>query len=95
MVLLLYRNTSDLGWSPAQILVARMLWDAVPVRQEDYMPRNEWVLTTKAREMALIKRYLNRQQDLTLKTKVLLQLALWTVLIITQNKLMEIKLEFN
>ena len=57
MALLQYRNTPDrdLRLSPVHILFARKLNNVVPVKPGDYTPKKEWLLTARARELALAK----------------------------------------
>ena len=63
--LMQYRNTPCryLGLSPAQILFARSLRDAVPVAPEKLQLRPEWVLTAQQRETALAKRHLAGEES--------------------------------
>ena len=65
--------------SPAQIVFARKLKDAVPVRPGDYAPREVYILTAKVQEGTIAKRHLTIKEDLKMKTKVLSQLVLGTV----------------
>ena len=76
--LLNYRNTPDrdTNLSPAQILYARQLNDALPTNPANLKLRPEWVLTAEARERALSKRHLARHVDLLSKSKPLKPLAL-------------------
>ena len=71
--LMQYRNTPDrdTGLSPAQVLYARKLRDTVPCSLRDLQLRPEWVLPRDARERALSKRHQNKEQELSLSTKVL------------------------
>jgi hypothetical protein len=69
MALLTYRNTPDRDThrSPAQILYARTLRDAVPCPQGLLHLRKEWILTREARETALAKRTRSVVPSLMLK----------------------------
>ena len=64
MALLQYQNIADtdLGLSPAQILFSRMLRDGVLVKPGKYAPRRDWVFTVQARELALAKRHVTREE---------------------------------
>ena len=59
MALLVYRNTPDMDTrhSPAQVLYARQLREAVPCDPSWLRKRKEWVSTREAREKALAKRH--------------------------------------
>ena len=78
MALLTYRNTPDRDTdrSPAQILFARNLRDAIPCRPGALKLRKEWILTTQAREAALARRHEVRAKDLNSKAHPLHPLAL-------------------
>lgn len=73
MALLAYRNTPDRDTlrSPAQVLFARQLRDAVPVEPGKLRLRPEWVLTMEAREKALAKRHVVKGQQWAEHTKAL------------------------
>ena len=66
MALLTYRNTPDRDTrrSPAQVLFARTLRDAIPCAPSALRLRKEWVLTREAREQALARRHEVRGQQL-------------------------------
>ena len=71
--MLTYRNTPDrdTGLSPAQVLFARKLRDAVPGNLEGFKLRPDWVLTLERRELTLAKRHQVRGEALTKGTKEL------------------------
>ena len=71
--LLQYRNTPDrdTGLSPAQILFARNLKDALPSNPSSLKLRPEWILTSQAREKALAKRHLATRTNLEQHSKPL------------------------
>ena len=71
--LMSYRNTPDRDTqrSPAQILFARQIKDAIPVSKEKLKLRPEWVLTAEMREQALAKRHLSIHTELLSKSKQL------------------------
>ena len=71
--LLQYRNTPDrdLKLSPAQILFARELRDAVPVHGSRLKLCKEWILTAEAREVALARRHQLREEALSEHTRKL------------------------
>ena len=79
--LLQYRNTPDrdTGLSPAQVLYARQLRDAVPTVPSKLELRKDWVLTKDLRERALARRHQVRGVQLTEKTKDLGVLELGTI----------------
>ena len=81
LALLQYRNTPDrdTGLSPAQILFARTLRDAVPCPPADLQLRPEWLLTAAAREKALSRRHQTRDSQLREHTKPLQPLTVGTV----------------
>ena len=64
--LLNYRNTPDrdTGHSPAKVLFARQLKDTIPTDPRNLKLRPEWLLTSQARQKALARRHLAREQDL-------------------------------
>ena len=68
-----YRITPDrdIGRSPAQVLFARKLRDAVPCSLWDLQVRAECVLMMDARERALAKRHQSREMERSVSTKVL------------------------
>ena len=65
MALLTYRNTPDRDTkrSPAQVLYARSLRDAIPCDPTQLKLRPEWILTSQAREKALARRHHLRGAD--------------------------------
>ena len=73
LALLTYRNMPDrdTARSPAQVLYARQLRDAVPCDPARLQLRAEWVLTREAREKALAKRHEARGQQLEEHTRPL------------------------
>ena len=75
--LLTYRNTPDrdTGVSPAQVLFARKLRDAIPTSPEGLLLRPEWVLTKARRESALARRHQVRGAVWDEHTKVMTELG--------------------
>ena len=73
IALLNYRNTPDRDTkrSPAQILYARQLKDALPRHPDNLRLRQEWNLTAEMREKALARRHLLRHEDLQSKSRPL------------------------
>ena len=65
MALLTYHNTPDRDTkrSPAQVLYARTLRDAIPCNPAALQLCKEWVLTREAREKALARRHEVRGQE--------------------------------
>lgn len=85
--LLQYRNTPDrdVKLSPAQILFGREIPDSLPVKKERYQPRAEWILTADAREKALARRHVMREEVLSEHTKRLPTLDVGDVVLV-QNQ---------
>ena len=73
LAILNYRNTPDRdsGLSPAQILFARKLRDALPCHPSNLVVRKEWVMTRDAREEVMAKRHLIRRKELAEHTRAL------------------------
>ena len=71
--MLQYRNTPDRDThrSPAQVLFARNLRDALPHHVSQLQLRPEWVLTADLREKALARRHQVREEQLSQHTKEL------------------------
>ena len=71
VALLLYRNTPDrdTGRSPANIIFARQLKDALPTDPSKLKIRAEWLFTAEMREKALAKRHLSCKTKLKSPSK--------------------------
>ena len=80
MALLAYRNTPDRDTkrSPAQVLYARQLREAVPCEPSRLRVRKEWLLTREAREKALAKRHEVRGEQWAEHTRGLAPLVVGT-----------------
>ena len=83
-----YRNTPcrDTKLSPAQIIFGHQLRDFIPVKPGQFKPRQEWILTCEAREKALSRRHLVKQEVLTEHTKTLPPLKVGDVVSIQNQK---------
>jgi hypothetical protein len=75
--LLEYSNTPDrdTGLSLAQVVFGRQLRDFLPVSRTKYLPCQEWLLTAKRRELALLRRHTLKREILLTATKELAPLA--------------------
>ena len=86
--MLTYRNTPcrDTKLSPAQIIFGHQLRDFIPVKPGQFKPRQEWILTYEAREKALSKRHLLKQEVLTEHSKELPPLKVGDVVSIQNQR---------
>ena len=70
----------DTRLSPAQILLARQLRDAMPTHPSNLKLRKEWLLTADAREKAFSTRHQRRHDQLSQHTRHLQHLAIGDIM---------------